>query len=71
MEHGTYLGGETARAEVRSIRAGAVVTMGMETALLEVVAKLITGAGYIALTSTDPKDVVVTMVVLRKERIEY
>ncbi len=64
-----HLGGETARVEVRSIKAGAVA-MRVETPL-EVVAKLIMGAKYIVLTSTDPKDREVTMVVLRKERIEY
>ena len=67
----TYLGGETARAEVRSTRAGAVVTMGMATVLLEVVSRLITGARYIMLTPADPMDTLVTVVVLRKERIEY
>ncbi len=71
LTHRTYLGGETARDEVNSTREGAVVTMGIETVSLEVVSRLITGVGYIVLIPTDPKDAVVTTVVLRKERIEY
>ena len=70
-EHRTYLGGETARDEVNSTRVGSVVTVDTEIVSLEVVSRLIMGVGYIMLTPTDPKDAVVTMVVLQKERIEY
>ncbi len=45
--------------------------MDTEVVSLEDVITLITGIEYIVLTATDPKDAVVMMVVLRKERIEY
>ncbi len=63
-EHKTYLGGETARDEVNSARVGSVVTMKVQTVSLEVVSWLITGAEYIVLIPTDPKEVLVTTVVL-------
>ncbi len=49
---------------MNSTRVGSVVTVEVETVSLEVVSRLITGAEYIMLTLTDPKEVLVTMVVL-------
>ncbi len=70
-EHRTHLGGETARDEENSARVGSVVTVDTEVVSLEDVITLITGIEYIVLTTTDPKDAEVTIVVLRKEKIEY